>query len=279
MNLDQIAEDYQLAKLLGTYKRPLLQNPRISLSLAMGIPAMLLGTLMLVVMMLDPTSFDRSKLPYFAVLIIPALAVVYAAYEARQTAQNRQHIFENGLVDVCQGRMRAIRFDEIDEIWQRKIDSSVEGTGTLLVFLATQNENLLAKAKAVNEYRFQTDTGQVLKSVHTEVGDYTKRMVFQRKLPQLTDTYNRGQAIAFSTIRLSHQGLHHQQKVIRWSDLQRFALTLPPSGRLIIKQRGSLKQWLSIPVADIPNFDLFWGLINHLKTTKGQLRLEDIAQN
>lgn len=92
-----------------------------------------------------------------------------------------------------------------------------------------------------------------------ELADRIQAEMLPRLLPGLAEQLQRGERCRFGVIAIGSAGLAtHDQPLVPWERIERVAVS---GGRFVARRRGESRDWLSIPLREIPNLALLWALL------------------
>lgn len=160
------------------------------------------------------------------------------------------YLCNEGLISTRKGHTDVIRWDEVTIV---QVDPGVSYTlyrtdGKIISF----NDTL----------RDSKNLGEII------VKNTTRYL-----LPQVLTSYAAGSAVVFGQLSVNQQGLSKGNKTLPWNQVKNIQTVVISRGRsryqyLVIRQKGkSLRPWVEIPVAAMPNYILFCELTEHILTT------------
>lgn len=159
----------------------------------------------------------------------------------RKIIQLRVLVGDEGFVYIRGRRKRAIRWEQIKEVWQ-----ILYAGGGLVRYTA-----VLISGK---KYHF----GPPLQHVR-EFGRLLAHEVALRQLSEVAERYRAGETIAFGPVQLSQEVFVYRKERVRWSQVRTF---LVREGIVCVDCEGKKPLWPSLPVRRIPNFFVFISLVN-----------------
>lgn len=94
-----------------------------------------------------------------------------------------------------------------------------------------------------------------------KLGRIISREVARRKLPQLLEAYQRGEALQFGPLILDQEGMRKGQKLVSWLQI---SFVRVYDGYVAIDYADETQLWPLVTVPEIPNFFALVGLLNYI---------------
>ncbi len=178
----------------------------------------------------------------FYLLIIPILAIIWAVNSLR-ACNLRVYIFTNGFIHARGKSGEAVRWDQIQAIWEKVTRSRYSNT-----FL----------------YTVQRSDGKVFRQGSPlvncrDMGVRMMREVTKVHLPAAKAAYNAGQTLTFGPVNVTMQGLNNGKEMVPWDQIGRITLQ---QGKLGFEKEGRTLTLSSVKTADIPNLSVLIALVN-----------------
>lgn len=170
-------------------------------------------------------------------LIVSGITLVVRAFRNRGL---RVLVFPEGLVRLHRGEAQALFWEEIDQIWQKKIE------GAHWAARAWRGA-LTLKVEAADGRRLSFDDS--LPRV-AELAQILCRQTLPFLWPRAEAAYEAGQTLHFAKLRLSKEGLSQGKETLPWSDVQKVKVN---SAQLLIHKKGKWTPSLYFSLADVPN--------------------------
>jgi len=146
-------------------------------------------------------------------------------------------VYTNGFIYVSKQGMEAVRWEQIDMVWQRFATSS-------------------GKNKALNDYTLRCVDGRLfhLNRIFRDAQVFNHKImvyVTPRLLQELLNSYQYRETLAFGMLTISHQGLKWKRRFLPWHLFQRYYIS--NDCVLVLLKRGLFPAWKSISLSKIPN--------------------------
>ncbi len=208
---------------------------------------MLIGTgLTLEILLIGVLHIHHYDLLFLGVLlIVSGITLVVRAVRNRGL---RVVVYPEGLVQLHRGEARALCWEEISQVWQKKNDG---------FHLATR------AWRGLQTLRLQTADG--------------RRLTFDDSLPRLAElseivceatlpflwltaqaTLESGRALHFGNLRVSQQGLGRGKETWPWSDVQKIKIN---TGQLSAYKKGKWTPGLVFALSEMPNSHVLVALL------------------
>ena len=181
----------------------------------------------------------------FGCLFIPA--GLFGLWNAWRTWQKGAALFENGFA-YTEGRgVQPVAWNDIDAVFQNVIRHYTNGayTGT------TYKYTVLTKDKR----RFVLDND--LPGVE-QLGNAVLQGSAVALFPAYWQALQNGQRLNFGPLAIDRQGIYAGSKNLPWSDIKAIRIH---DGAISVKKEGGWLNWTSISVRQVPNFYIFYDLV------------------
>ncbi len=170
---------------------------------------------------------------------------VWLVYMAIVDRNNRQLLYEHGLIDLHRGKAQVLRYDRMTAVWQRVTRHYRNGFHTGTTYY----------------YRIKTDDAEAISSYQV-VGERVQDEVTRRLMPQVAQTYNSGGDVAFGPLTLNKQGLTSKKGTLLWEEIK--GVEVRRGYIFIQKKDGGWFNWTNTSVETIPNLFIFLSLIDQI---------------
>ena len=153
-------------------------------------------------------------------------------------------IFPDGLAELCNGRVRVCRWEQIDTV-TRNLDESAERPSWAACRLRLcDGEQMVYKANRIERL--------------DQLGAQIEAAVAPGQLAQALESLTAGGPVPFGPLELSATGIAKGSKLLRWEDCETFRVE---KGHLQIYQQGSGWKWCNVPFSDLPNAQVLLRLL------------------
>lgn len=148
-------------------------------------------------------------------------------------------VYTDGFIYVSKQGMEAVRWEQIDTVWQRFATNSTGG-----------------KRRALNDYTLRCDDGRlfhlnrVLGDAHI-LSDKIVINIMPRLLQELLNSYQYRETLVFGKLAISHQGLRWRKRFLPWHLFARYYIS--NDSVLVLFKRRWFPAWKSISLSKIPN--------------------------
>jgi hypothetical protein len=295
MAIEPIIFQLNLGQPIAKYQRPSLTSA-IKWGLALGIPWLILGLALFIATIVNPGDYDdgTDKLVLY-LCVLPSLLLVGLSLLQIVLYRRDGHIlYEQGLIDVFNGKARGMRYDYITEVNQKYLDTSYQGSNPFSTFLIFIFMLLSVASPGTSSFggtpiylfRFRDRNGTTISSKNQEFSDRVKAEVYKHLLPQIIRTYESGNEVKFGQLSLSAQGLKTSKERLSWSGPWTIeAESIAAQNTSIVIKRVQQSGWFSknpivlkCAMDKIVNFDIFWNLVTHLHENQGKLQRDYLHQ-
>lgn len=178
-------------------------------------------------------------------------------------------MFANGLLKHEAGNSAqpgTFRWDQIEEAYQSRVvkfdNGKYDGTLFRYRFIRQGGTELTIKGAFKDpRYHRTTITGgrcSEKMQLYADVGEHGCRQVAAAKLPGALSALSNGATLAFGKISISEAGVDTKNGLVPWVDLRELQIQ---NGVLVIMKEGKFLPLFSRPVANIPNYPLFYLLV------------------
>ncbi|MBV9615825.1 MAG: hypothetical protein JO031_10260 [Ktedonobacteraceae bacterium] len=165
------------------------------------------------------------------------------------------YVYSEGFAFTKGSKVDAFRWDQIDCMWQAITRRYMNGIymGTLYKYTV---RGMNGRQVVLNNRI--ADVGSL--------GAIISDMVTRVKLPQVLAAFRAGQTITFGRLSVSLQGVSNGKELVPWSQIKEIGVS---RGYVTVRKEGKWLSWSSVQVAKIPNFFIFFALVNTImKTTR-----------
>jgi hypothetical protein len=177
----------------------------------------------------------------FQVILVPigVIVLLCAVGDSLLNRNNTQIICEQGLLDICRGKVKVARYEQIKEVWT---DVTKLSQGVLALM-------------TLHNYRIKTHDNAEIVSHFPAVGEWLRQEITDRLLPEYRQAYQTNRDIAFGKLVISCRGMTHGKLQLSWSELHSYGLN---QGLFYIRQYGNNHHglWMTQQVSETPNIDL-----------------------
>lgn len=241
----QQAAVHDLGQLVTVYK-PRFSNPFFILVIALLIAAIDVAAVVAL--------YYAGWVVYY-LFAIPVIAIVWAA-NALFNFNLRVYLFANGFIRTRGQRGEAVRWDQVQAIWEK----------------VTQTYYTRTLMYTAHMYTVQRSDGKVLKQGRglqnsRDMGLRMMREIRKVLLPTVRTAYEAGQTLSFGPISVNMQGLSRGKELIPWSEVGSITLK---QGTVCVEKNGRQLRWSSpVKAADVPNLSVLIALVNHVVQGQG----------
>jgi hypothetical protein len=175
---------------------------------------------------------------------IGMVVLLWAACDGFLNRHNRQIICEQGLLDICRGKAKVVRYAQIKEIWTD----------------VTHLHHGLVAMLTWHHYRIKTQDNREIISHFPAIGEWLRQETTGRLLPKYQEAYQQNQLLTFGKLVVSRRGITYDTLPIFWPELHSYGLN---QGMFFIRKQGNNRPelWMTEPVAKIPNIDLLLAVL------------------
>ncbi|MCF4969486.1 DUF6585 family protein [Nostoc sp. CMAA1605] len=180
-------------------------------------------------------------------LVLGVFLISTAIYFAVFLANKNKELFvyENGFIYVNKDNYIITKYEDVKEIFQQIITTSVNGISTSTQYKYTIH--LKNHVKPISLTNIFQDIGQA--------GEYIQNKILHHQLPVVLSAYQRGENVKFKDITVNQNGLIIEKKSLPWEQIKNIKVV---QGQvLILKERGDLL----LNIAAIPNIYVFLNLL------------------
>jgi hypothetical protein len=241
---NQVAATYQLGLPTAEYKFKLSIRYAI---LLVFLLVFLLGFIALGFATNQVLGFTIIGLLGFAALIV-VMADMFRAIGTHV------YVCPGGLLYLRQRKIEAIRWDQVDAVWQRITQRYSVGIKTVKTHLYTVRRN------DGTTFKFNDQLSNVETLGDTIVGETTRL-----QYPRYVAAYQAGQTVNFGRISLSQQGVSNGKELLPWQQIQELT---GKGGFISFQQKGNTPvKWTPVMAHNIPNVSVFVALIDYILKT------------
>jgi hypothetical protein len=162
-------------------------------------------------------------------------------------------VFPEGLVRIRRTEGRALLWEEVHQVWRKKIDGH---------WARAWQGALILKIQRKDGGRIEFDDSlprlqKLSEILHRETLPYL--------LPAAVNAFESGRSLDFGKLRLDQAGLKQGNEAIRWTEVQEIKFG---EDQVTIYKKGKWGRWCQAPVADIPNAHVLRALFAQLAPVK-----------
>lgn len=166
----------------------------------------------------------------------------------RYYRHQKVYVYAQGLVYVWGSKRVVCPWDEIEQVWQSIVGSTVFGAqvnsaGFLSIKLQNGETCFISSG-----YIF--DVEGLIRVVQKKV---TKEL-----LPAAQEIFDDGEILSFGDFLISTGGIGFGSKRLAWEDAVNVGIV---NGHFVVTSTGFWSNWCSVPIAQIPNFFVFLALV------------------
>jgi hypothetical protein len=171
---------------------------------------------------------------------------VFLAQRAYRNRGLRILIYPEGLVRLHRGEARAVFWDEIDLLWQKRPTTSWAklSQGKLLYNL---------KRRDGTELTFDDSLPDL-----PQLGGLLQRQTLKHLLERALTALDAGQTVAFGKLHANARGLFNGRETVPWVQVRQVRIELD---RFYVDKHGNWLPWHNGSISDTPNFHVLQALI------------------
>jgi hypothetical protein len=237
----QQAAIFQLGEPTAIYK-PSITNPLIIIALVLGVS--IVDILLLIGI------YEVGFIVYL-LIAIPIAMVIYGV-RAFMWHNVRVYIFTNGFIRANGTSIDAVRWDQVEAVFQRAIRSRY---GYVISYTYTVRRSDGAVYKFNNLIKKIADLGNTIQHEVTKV-----------HVPRAIAAFNSGNPLHFGKLSLNVQGISKGSAMLPWMQVRNVDLN---RGYVQIWQNGRSTRWGRVRVADVPNLLVFLEMVNYARSRQG----------
>jgi hypothetical protein len=237
----QQAAIFQLGEPTAIY-RPSITNPLAIIGIVLGV--CILDILLLI-------AISTTHVISYLLIAIPIAMVIYGV-RAFMWRNVRVYIFTNGFIRANGMTIDAVRWDQVEAVFQRAIRSRY---GNVISYSYTVRRNDGAVYKFNNLIKKIADLGNTIQHEVTKV-----------HVPRAIAAFNAGNPLYFGKLSMNVQGLSKGSAMLPWIQVRNVDLN---RGYVQIWQNGSSRRWARIRVSDVPNLLVFLEMVNYARSRQG----------
>ena len=244
------------ARVLGTPIAEYARNGgRQALNYVLSSILVIVGVAMLFGGLSSSLSGSGADATFFALGLLYALPGGWWFISTLRKRDLRVLVFPEGLSYTRSGKTIAIRWDDVEAVWQavRKVQY------TFTVHTCT------LRLRDGTRYTFNNALRQADRLIQT-----IQQQVTPRILARAQEAYDAGQTVPFGKLSVSQAGIYRGSALLPWDQVGSIKVN---EGIVTIKKQGSLFKWTSVPVAEIPSFFAFASLAGGTAPDSGDLIL------
>ncbi|HEY9597818.1 MAG TPA: DUF6585 family protein [Cyanophyceae cyanobacterium] len=180
-----------------------------------------------------------------------AIATCYFGITAIATIGVRLFLFEQGLIYKNFAASQIVPYDSMTVIWNGRLPAYADDTS----------------AATEKIYKIETNSGKRLKITDIfdkvdEIGDRLQKELVRHQLPRVLNDYNRGRELQFGTLMINHDGVSSVLGTLPWTEIKTIQIR---TGVVVFEgNSGTLLNWMTVRVAEIPNLCLFLALAEQI---------------
>ena len=242
----QMAATYQLGMPTAAYraKFPIKKAIAVAFLFAVGLG-------ILAAAILDSSSMLLSTVIAVVISGVLFLAIpIWIVVDAVRSRDKRVYVCPGGLLYLHSKKTDAIRWDQVEAVWQRVVRRSTYGFRTV-THLYTLRRNDGAT------FKFDDHLNNVESLGNTIVRE-TVRLLW----PRYIAAYQAGQTVAFGQISLNQQGVSKGKDMLPWQQVKEIKAN---RGFIVIWKAGDRsRRWKTIVASQIPNVNVFMALVDSI---------------
>jgi hypothetical protein len=223
-----------LGELTAVYK-PKYSNPLFIIGLALGILVVDIAVVVII--------YNIGFIVYY-LAIVPIIAIIWAI-SALRSCNLRVYVFTNGFIRARGRKGDAVRWDQVQAIWE-KVKQSRSG-GTLTYTVQRNDGQVFVQGSPLQNSR--------------DMGLRMMREVTKLHLPAAKAAYNAGQTLSFGKVNVNMQGLNNGKELVPWDQIGRVTTK---QGNVCIEKNGQQITWSSVKSAEVPNLSVLVALANYV---------------
>lgn len=237
----QMAATYQLGMPTAEY------GPRFSTRKIIGIVTLLVLIVGSVIL-----GIISSQLAAFLIIAGCAFALLLIVLgDTLLFLNKRVYVCPGGLLYLHGKKTDAIRWDQVEAVWQRVTRRTSYGIQVAITHLYTLRRNDGAT------FKFDDHLGNVAALGNTIVSE-TARLLW----PRCIAAYQAGQTVAFGQISLNQQGVSKGKELLPWQEVREINVN---RGFIVIWKAGNpARRWKTIAAYLIPNVNVFMALVDSI---------------
>lgn len=237
----QMAATYQLGMPTAEYK------PGFSTSKIIGIV-----TLLVLIVGSIVIGIISSQLAIFLIIAGSSFALLLGfLVDTFLSRDKRVYVCPGGLLYLHGKKIEAIRWDQVEAVWQRVVRRSSVGIKGAAAHLYTLRRNDGAK------FKFDDHLDNVEALGNTIVME-TASLLWSRCIA----AYQAGQTVAFGRFSLNQQGVIYGKELLPWQQVKEIQTD---RGFIVIQKAGNPSHRLqTVAVSQIPNFNVFMALVDSI---------------
>ena len=197
---------------------------------------------------------DSTNAPFLiGVSVVFLLAALYCLLYPLIYRSWHVYVYTEGFAFARGGKIDAFRWDQVDCMWQRITKRYMNG-----IYMGTQYKYTI---RGMNKRQI------VLNDRITNIGGLgaiISDMVTRVKLPAVIAAFKDGQTITFGKLSVNMQGVSNSKELVSWDQIKEIAVN---AGVVTVRKEGKWLSWSSVQVANIPNFFIFFALVNTILST------------
>ena len=228
--ISRLAVQHELGELAAVY-RPKFTNPLVILGIALAIAAVDIAAIVVI--------YQLGFIVYY-LSVIPIIALIWAITTLR-SANLRVYIFTNGFIRARGRRGVAIRWEQIQTIWESVKHSAY---GTIYTYTVRCADGRVFKQGSPLQNR-------------RDMGILMMRQVVKLQLPVAKAAYDAGQTLSFGSITVNMQGLGTGGQIVPWSQIDRVT---SQNGIVFPEKQGRRINWPAARSAEVPNLAVLLAL-------------------
>jgi hypothetical protein len=238
----QMAATYQLGMPTTEYG-----PSRFTTKKTIAMAFWLVITVGLTVLCIIYSQFSLALLMAACAVIVP-LIVLGDRFLSRD---KRVYVCPGGLLYLHGGKTDAIRWDQVEAVWQRVTRRTTYGIQVAIIHLYTLRRNDGAK------FKFDDHLGNVEALGKTIVTE-TASLLWLRYIA----AYRAGQTVTFGSFSLNQQGVSKGNDLLPWQEVREIKAN---RGFIVIWKAGNPpRRWKTVAASQIPNVNVFLALVDSI---------------
>lgn len=242
----QVAATYQLGMPTAEYGPAGFTRRRVGL-----IVIMLVFTVSFIVFGIIAPSNGGLPLLFFVIAGCSFAAVLITLGDMFFSRDKRVYVCPGGLLYLHGKKTDAIRWDQVEAVWQRVVRQTRYGIQVAITHLYTLRRNDGAK------FKFDDHLANVEALGNTIVQE-TARLLW----PRYIAAYQAGQAVTFGSFRLNQQGVSKGNDQLPWQEVKEIKAN---RGFIVIWKAGNPpRMWKTVAASQLPNANVFMALVDSI---------------
>jgi hypothetical protein len=237
----QVAVTYQLGIPIAEYK------PRLTIRKAIALAVIFVAGIGFCVCAIISPYF----LAFMLISVFEFSVLIWVLVDMYRYRDKRAFVCPSGLLYQYQGKSEAIRWDQVEAVWQRVVQRYSYGIKTARTHLYT------VRRYDGTTFKFNDQLYNVEALGNTIVRETTRLLQ-----PRYIAAYQAGQTVTFGQISLNQQGVSNGKEQLPWTQIQELK---GKGGFISFQQKGSTSlKWTPVQAYKIPNVSTFVALVEYI---------------